>query len=93
MEIKHREENGKGEFYIEDNNGVIAEMTYLLSGENTMIASHTGVSPVLRGQGIAMKLVEAGVAYAREKELKISPMCSYVRWAFEQREDLRDVMK
>lgn len=91
MEIQHREEGNKGEFYIEDNGSVIAELTYILSGENTLVASHTGTHPRLRGQGIAMKLVEATVDYARQKNLKISPMCSYVAWAFEQREDLRDV--
>lgn len=91
MEILHRQEGNKGEFYIEENGNTIAELTYILSGENTLIASHTGTHPRMRGQGIAMKLVEKAVEYAREKNLKISPMCSYVAWAFEQRADLSDV--
>lgn len=91
MEILHRQEGNKGEFYIEENGNTIAELTYILSGENTLIASHTGTHPRMRGQGIAMKLVEKAVEYARENNLKISPMCSYVAWAFEQRADLSDV--
>ncbi len=93
MEIKHKEKDKNGTFYIEENGSPVAELTYLLSGDNTMVATHTGTHPKMRGQGIAMKLVEAAVKYAREKGLKISPMCSYVAWAFNQREDLKDVAK
>jgi hypothetical protein len=93
MEVKHKEEGTRGEFYIEQDGNVIAELTYLLSDETTMVATHTGTHPRMRGQGIAMKLVEAAVEYAREKGLKISPMCSYVAWAFNQRKDLSDVAK
>lgn len=93
MKINHKEEGSRGEFYIEENGSPIAELTYLLSDDNTMVATHTGTHPKMRGQGIAMKLVEASVEYAREKGLKISPMCSYVAWAFDKREDLRDVAK
>lgn len=93
MEVKHKHEGSRGEFYIEDNGSRIAELTYVMSDENTMVASHTGTHPKMRGQGIAMKLVEAAVKYAREKDLKISPMCSYVAWAFNERKDLSDVVK
>lgn len=91
MEILHKQDGNKGEFYIEENGDTIAELTYIHSGDNTLVASHTGTHPRLRGQGIAMKLVEAAVDHARANNFKISPMCSYVAWAFEQREDLRDV--
>ena len=93
MEVKHKHEGSRGEFYIEDNGSHIAELTYVMSDESTMVASHTGTHPKMRGQGIAMKLVEAAVKYAREKDLKISPMCSYVAWAFNERKDLSDVVK
>ena len=93
MKINHTEENGRGEFYIEEDGSPIAELTYLLNGDATMIATHTGTHPRKRGQGIAMKLVEAAAEYARENNLKISPMCSYVAWAFNKREDLQDVQK
>lgn len=93
MEVKHEENGNKGLFFIEEDGNPIAELTYLLSDENTMVATHTGTHPRKRGQGIAMKLVEAAAEYAREKNMKISPMCSYVALAFNQREDLKDVEK
>lgn len=45
--------------------------------------SQTVVSPELRGQGIAGKLFEAGVKYARENNYKIVPVCSYIVKKFE----------
>lgn len=93
MEVQHKQEGNRGEFYIEENGNHIAELTYLISDENTMVAAHTGTHPRMRGQGIAMKLVEAAVEYARQKNFKISPMCSYVAWAFNERKDLSDVAK
>ena len=38
----------------------------------------TIVSPSLRGQGIADKLLNAGVEYAEKKGYKIVPVCSYI---------------
>jgi uncharacterized protein len=88
MEIQHRQEGTHGEFYIEENGNTIAQYSYSVMDENTIIATHTGVSPRLRGQGIAMKLVEFANQYAREHNLKIVPSCSYVRWAYETRPEL-----
>ena len=36
-----------------------------------------GVHPDLRGQGLAGKIVEVSLAYAREHDLRVVPMCSY----------------
>lgn len=40
--------------------------------------THTYVPPDLRGQSIAEKLVRAGLAFARTKNLTVIPACSYV---------------
>jgi uncharacterized protein len=39
---------------------------------------HTWVAPRLEGQGIAAKLVQTGLAYARANGFKVLPTCSYV---------------
>jgi len=46
----------------------------------------TVVSSELRGQGIAGKLFDAGVKYARENGYKIVPICSYIVKKFESGE-------
>lgn len=93
MDIQHRQEGKRGAFFIMENDVVIAELTYGMTSPDTMLVSHTGVSPRLRGQGIAMKLVKAAVEWARENNIKVIPQCSYVRWAFEVKPELADVMK
>lgn len=40
---------------------------------------HTFVPPPDRGQGIASRVVEAAMSYARENGFTVVPGCSYVR--------------
>ncbi|MFN3296081.1 GNAT family N-acetyltransferase [Caldimonas sp.] len=47
--------------------------------DGVMHMTHTGVPPVLRGQGIAAQLVQAALDHARAHGLKVDPLCSYVR--------------
>ena len=75
MEIKHIED--KGSFINNEKEEIIAELTYRKEG-NKLYFDHTFVSPSLRGQGIADKLLNAGVEYAEKNGYKIVPVCSYV---------------
>lgn len=80
MEIRHIVNEG---FFIFGENGdELAKLTYRKEGEKLFFES-TIVSPELRGQGIAGKLFEAGVKYARENNYKIVPVCSYIVKKFE----------
>ena len=47
----------------------------LSSGQ--VVFTHTGVPPAYQGQGLAAKLVEAGLQWARAEGLKVVPACSY----------------
>jgi predicted GNAT family acetyltransferase len=73
-----------GRFYMENENGqMIAEINYQYV-ENYIAATHTFVDPVLRGQGIAQKLVDAVVAVARNEGKKIDPVCPYILKLFQR---------
>ena len=75
MEIRHVVNEG---FFIFGENGdELAKLTYRKEGEKLFFES-TVVSPELRGQGIAGKLFDAGVKYARGNGYKIVPICSYI---------------
>ena len=50
---------------------------YRLHGD-TMVFTHTEVPPALQGRGIAAALVAAALAHARERGLRVRPLCSYV---------------
>jgi predicted GNAT family acetyltransferase len=84
MDIVH-EDRGRGGRFIAGEGQAQAEMTYSPAGlQDALVFDHTFVPESLRGQGIAEKLVEAGVAYARAQGLKVVPACSYVRRLFER---------
>jgi predicted GNAT family acetyltransferase len=73
LEVTHNEANHTFEVWIE---GYLSKLDYIQDGKNFVI-THVGVHPDHRGQGVAAKIVEAGLHYAREKSLRVIPMCSY----------------
>jgi hypothetical protein len=58
--------------------GRLAKANYRLDGD-VMRMAHTEVPRELEGRGIAAALVKAALAHARERGLKVAPVCSYVR--------------
>lgn len=92
MEIKHRENAHKGSFYFEENNTLLAEMVYSFAGPDKIIIDHTEVSDPLRGHGLGNDLVDACVAYARDKSIRIVPLCSFARSVFDKTPAYQDVL-
>lgn len=83
-----REESGdSGRYVVYLPGGAEAEMTYYRSGPNRISIDHTGVPPEFRNHGIAIKLVEAGIADAQKEGTKIVPLCSYVAAQFRRHPD------
>jgi len=75
IELKLNEHH-RGAFVIEEGGERLAEMAIAISAGN-LIVYHTEVSDKLRGQGIASKLLEHMVAYARKEQLKVVALCPY----------------
>ena len=80
-------DNGKGSFFLESERERLAEMVIGISGKNLTVY-HTEVSDKLKGQGIASRLLTTMVEYARKQELKVIPLCSFVRAQFERHKEL-----
>jgi len=76
---------------IDETNQTVGELTFMLKAEQ-MLINHTGVNPVLRGQGLAEKLVLEAVEYARKNQLKILPFCSYVSVYISEHPEVQDVV-
>ena len=69
-----RDNRAKDRFEIEiDSHVAIAQ--YVLAQDH-IIFTHTEVPPELGGRGIGTRLVEAGLASARERGLSVVPRCS-----------------
>lgn len=87
------EPNGetKGAFKISDEGKQGGIMTYSMA-RDVMIIDHTEVDPAFEGKGLGKKLVFAAVAYARENNLKIKPLCPFANAVFKRTEEIRDVL-
>ena len=80
-------------FLMNEQQEVIAEATYSPIREGVVDIDHTYVSPVLRGQGVAGKLMEALAADLRAKGLKAAASCSYAEaWLEKNRESYEDII-
>ncbi|MCZ2260395.1 GNAT family N-acetyltransferase [Sporosarcina sp. G11-34] len=91
MEFKFVELGGDAfAFQNEQDGKMMAEITWTILG-NVMVMDHTFVSPDLRGQGTAKKLLDRAAVYARENDLKMEPVCSYVVTAFERYDEYDDL--
>jgi len=91
MEVQHHENDQRGAFIIPENGERLGELTYVWQGEDKFAIDHTWVSPAARGRGVARELLDAAVAYAREKQVKIIPVCSYVATMFQRETSFADV--
>jgi predicted GNAT family acetyltransferase len=89
-----REESGhRGAFYIDEAGARLASLTFSAGPDGKIVMlDHTEVSDSLRGQGIAKKLVEAAVAWARKGDVKLVAVCPFARAIFDKTPELRDVL-
>jgi predicted GNAT family acetyltransferase len=92
MEILHQETENKGAFYVEQDGNMVAEMTYVWAGDDRIIIDHTYVSEVLKGQGVGKQLVTKAVEFAREKQIKIVPLCPFAKSVFDKTVAFQDVL-
>lgn len=67
----------------------IGEMIVEIKGTD-MTVFHTAVDEDYEGKGYAGMLLESMIAYVRKHELKVIPMCSYVRKQFDKHPDKYD---
>ena len=76
----------QGGFYIMDGEEQLGEMAIGIS-DKTLTVFHTEVSPEAEGKGLAKKMLEAMVAYARERQMKVVPLCPFVHAQFKRNPD------
>ena len=68
---------------------MIAEITFPLIGDKLVDLDHTYVSNVLRGQGIAGKLMEEAMKVIEKNDWRANTSCSYAAyWKEEHPESL-----
>ena len=91
-EVQIRINDNKGAFYIEVEGIQEALMTFVFAGEDKIIIDHTEVNPGNEGKGFGKKMVLKAVEFAREKGIKIVPLCPFVKSFFDKTSEFRDVL-
>ena len=92
MEIQKKLKDNRGSFFIEKDGRQVAELDFKIE-DNILDAYHTGVRPELEGQGIASRLFDEMVNFARENGYKVKPTCPYIEVKFRRNhEGLSDIM-
>lgn len=90
MELKH---DSNWIYVTDDDNNIIAEVTFPNVKEGVVNMNHTFVDNSLRGQGVAGKLVEAAYDSIKEQGKKVVPSCPYaVKW-FEEHPEKNDIVE
>ncbi len=68
-------------------------MTYTWAGEGMLIIDATDVNESYRGQGVGRQLLDALVAFVREKDVKVIPLCPYAKSVFDKDPSIGDVLR
>ncbi|HOY18954.1 MAG TPA: GNAT family N-acetyltransferase [Haliscomenobacter sp.] len=92
MDVQLHTTEKNGYFYIEVDGVMQAQMTFVFAGPERIIIDHTEVQPGNEGKGYGKKMVSAAVDYAREKHIKIIPLCPFAKSVFDRVPEFRDVL-
>lgn len=92
MDILQKDDGKNGVFYIQEGDIILAEMTYVWAGTTKFIIDHTDVSETLGGKGIGKQLLHRAIEFAREKQVKIMPLCPFAKAVFDKIEAYNDVL-
>ena len=55
--------------------------------------THTGVPPELEGQGLANRLAQTGMDYARANSLKVVPACEFIHVYIRRHPEDQDLLR
>lgn len=89
--IEHEEADGRGAFFVAREGVRLAEMTYSRTGPQLIIVDHTEVHAKLQGLGVARRLLDTLVAWARSTGTRVAATCPYARAQFEKDATIQDV--
>ena len=75
-EVKNNKEKNRYELSV---NGKTAIAEYILNKQRVLFFTHTEVPNELEGKGVASKLLEEAFKDAEDSDLKIAPICPFVK--------------
>ena len=85
-------DNKRGAFELHLNDQIVAKMTFVYAGRTKFIIDHTEVNHEYNGNGYGKLLIQKAIAFAKEKDLKIMPLCPFAKAYFDKHPELSDVI-
>lgn len=92
LDIRHEEAGDRGAFFIEENGERVAEQTYQRVDARHVVIDHTVVNPKVRLRGVARRIMDRLIAWARAEGIRVSATCSYAQAQFDKDPSIRDVL-
>lgn len=92
MEIIREDKGSEGRFVAMEQADELGEMTYRWLNDDQIIIDHTGVNPQYEGRGVGKALFMKAVAFAREKDIRIIPVCPFVKTMFKRFPETAEVL-
>lgn len=92
IEIQQHNTTTKGDFEILVDGKHAGIMTYVWAGTDKFIIDHTEVDDHYNGLGLGKKLVVKAVEFAREKQVKIIPLCPFAKLVLSGKKEYQDVL-
>ena len=93
MEIKIIEDHTKGCAVAKENEEVAGKMSYSIASAHFIIIDHTEVDSSFKGKGVGKQLLYKIVEMARERNIKILPLCPFAKAMFKKQADIQYVLK
>ncbi|HYB94654.1 MAG TPA: GNAT family N-acetyltransferase [Vicinamibacterales bacterium] len=93
VSIEREQLNGVDEFVLRIDGERFGFLEYTRPDAGVMRIEYVEVAPSLRGTGLGRQLIEKAVAFARETNLRVVPICGYARAVIQRDPALSGAMK
>lgn len=81
-----------GYFRAIENGDILGTITYNWLKDNTLAIDHTEVDPDREDEGIGKKLVESVFNFAKQKNVKIKPVCKFAKSVLENMDEAKEMI-
>ena len=92
MEILLKEQDTKGFAIAQEHERRAGIMSYSIAGPKLIIIDHTLVEPGYQGRDVGRQMLYKIVEMAREKNIKIIPLCPYAAAMFKKTAEIKDLL-
>lgn len=93
MSFEQVDDGKHGVFKLIQGDLVAGEMAYTWAGDSMLIIDHTDVNEGFRGQGVGRQLLDELIAFVRERQVKVIPLCPFAKSVFDKDASIHDVLK